>query len=38
MMSQCQIEKTIFKREVGKVYSLIERGVNIEEELSSAIS
>lgn len=30
MMSQCRIEKSIFKREVGKVYSLIEKGVNID--------
>ena len=33
--SECQIDKGNFKREIGKVYSMIERGVKIDEELSA---
>lgn len=35
MNSECQIEKNIFVREMGKVFSLIGRGVNVQEEISS---
>lgn len=33
-MSECKIEKSIFHRQVGKVYSLLEKGVKIDSEIS----
>jgi hypothetical protein len=34
LMSECQIERDIFRREVGKVYAMLDRGVNLDDEIS----
>ena len=38
IQSECQVEKDVFKREMNKIYSLLDRGISDEQEREEVVS